>query len=87
MEYAAKAARPLLDCSGPLQGRKAGEAVGQVTSSCDSCVNYVYDEDWGYYICEASLDEDEMVRFLSSQNFGCPYYRPDDEYQVVRHQM
>ena len=49
--------------------------------------NYTYDEDWGYYICEASLDEDEMVRFLSSQNFGCPYYRPDDEYQVVRHQM
>ena len=30
------------------------------TSSCESCVNYVYDEDWEQYVCAADLDEDEM---------------------------
>ena len=67
--------------------RKAGEAVGQAKSSCDSCVNYVYDEDCGYYVCEASLDEDDMAGFLRGHSFSCPYYRLDDEYQIVRHQM
>ncbi|MCI8886949.1 MAG: hypothetical protein HFG70_02575 [Hungatella sp.] len=74
-----------------LWRRKAGEAVGQrgkrSAGSCDSCVNYVFDEECQYYVCEAHLDEDDMVRFLSSESFHCPYYRLDDEYQVVRHQM
>ncbi len=56
-------------------------------TTCDTCVNYTYDEDYGYYICEADLDEDEMVRFLSSSNFACPYYQLDDEYRIVRRQM
>ena len=51
-------------------------------TSCDTCVNYTYDEDYGYYICEADLD-----RFLSSSNFACPYYQLDDEYRIVRRQM
>ena len=29
-------------------------------TSCDTCGNYVYDDDYGYYLCEADLDEDEM---------------------------
>ena len=56
-------------------------------SNCESCVNYVYDEDYEYYVCEANLDEDDMVRFLQDRSFQCPYYQLDDEYQVVRHQM
>ena len=56
-------------------------------TTCDTCVNYTYDEDYGYYICEADLDEDEMSRFLSSSNFACPYYQLDDEYRIVRRQM
>lgn len=63
-----------------------GEKTKKATS-CDSCVNYVYDEDYEYYVCEANLDEDDMVRFLGNQSFNCPYYRLDDEYQVVRRQM
>lgn len=70
---------------------KAGDAMkaarDRSLSSCDSCVNYVYDEDCGYYVCEADLDEDDMVKFLSSQKFHCSYYRLNDEYSVVRHQM
>lgn len=55
--------------------------------SCDTCENYRYDEDYGYYVCEASLDEDEMAAFLGNQRFSCPYYQADDEYRIVRKQM
>lgn len=54
---------------------------------CETCSNYVYDDDYGYYVCEANLDEDELVRFLSSEKFNCPYYHLDDEYLIVRKQM
>ncbi|MCI5493753.1 MAG: DUF6472 family protein [Lachnospiraceae bacterium] len=56
-------------------------------SNCDSCVFNTYDEDYECYICEMDLDEDDMVRFLSASFDNCPYYRLDDEYKVVRHQM
>lgn len=55
--------------------------------SCDTCGNYVYDEEYEYYVCEASLDEDEMAAFLGDRHFECPYYQPDDEYRIVRKQM
>ncbi|MGN0586140.1 MAG: DUF6472 family protein [Oscillospiraceae bacterium] len=56
-------------------------------TNCDTCVNYVYDEDYDCYTCLVELDEDEMNRFLCGTNYYCPYYRLDDEYGVVRHQM
>ena len=56
-------------------------------SNCDSCVNYVYDEDYESCSSMVNLDEDEMFRFLSGDNRECPYYRLDDEYAVVRHQI
>ena len=59
----------------------------QSQSCCDTCVNYVYDEDYESYSCMVNLDEDEMFRFLSGDNRECPYYRLDDEYAVVRHQI
>ena len=55
-------------------------------TSCDTCGNYVYDDDYGYYLCEADLDEDEMERFLRSANDSCPFYRPSDEYRTARRQ-
>lgn len=56
-------------------------------SNCDSCVNYVYDEDYESYSCLVNLDEDEMYRFLTGTQQACPYYRLDDEYEVVKHQI
>ena len=56
-------------------------------TSCDTCRNYVYDEDYEYYVCEMDLDEDEMVRFLQHTYYDCPYYRNGDEYAVVRKQI
>ncbi len=59
----------------------------QPASSCDSCVNYIYDDDYEYYVCDMDLDEDEYQRFLTSSSFSCPYYQLNDEYLIVRHQM
>ena len=56
-------------------------------TSCDYCANYVYDEESESYYCDVNLDEDEMYRFLSGTQQECPYFRLDDEYAVVRHQM
>ena len=59
----------------------------QGTTSCEYCSNYIYDEEFGYYICDVNLDEDEYYRFLTSNVKECPYYRSGDEYKIVRHQM
>lgn len=57
------------------------------TVNCELCMNYEYDEEYECYVCMQNLDEDEMVRFIQG-NFGdCPYYRPGDEYRIVRKQM
>ncbi|HBA63064.1 MAG TPA: hypothetical protein DCZ20_04330 [Lachnospiraceae bacterium] len=68
------------------QTKTAGRAGKQITS-CECCSNYVYDEEYGYYVCEVNLDEDEMMRFMTSTVYACPYYQTDDEYQIVRKQM
>lgn len=56
-------------------------------TNCEECSNYVYDEDYGCYMCEANLDEDEISRFLSDSYYNCPYYNHNDEYKIVRKQM
>lgn len=65
---------------------KAYAERGKMTN-CDACVNCEYDEDYECYCCMVNLDEDEMYRFLSGTQQECPYFRLDDEYAVVRHQM
>ena len=50
------------------------------------CSNYVYDEDYEYYVCDINLDEDEMARFMSYSDWDCPYFQMDDEYAIVRKQ-
>lgn len=56
-------------------------------TSCEYCSNYVYDEDYEYYVCDMDLDEDELVRFLQGRSQGCPYFRFNDEYKIVRKQI
>ena len=53
---------------------------------CDTCANYVYDEDRECYTCMVNMDEDDYYRLMQSGN-ECPYYQDNDEYKVVRHQM
>ena len=54
---------------------------------CDTCINYVWDEDDEDYYCCCDMDEDDYVRFLTDPQAVCPYYRLDDEYAIVRHQI
>ncbi|MCR5627048.1 MAG: DUF6472 family protein [Lachnospiraceae bacterium] len=54
---------------------------------CESCVYYKYDDEEEYYFCECELDQDEYYKFLTGSDFDCPYFRLDDEYAVVRHQI
>ena len=58
-----------------------------IRTSCDTCSNYAYDEDYGYYVCDIDLDEDEMSRFLHGSVESCPYYQLNNEYKIVRKQM
>ncbi|MGN1089810.1 MAG: DUF6472 family protein, partial [Huintestinicola sp.] len=55
-------------------------------TNCETCVNYVYDDDYDCYTCLVNLDEDEMYRFVNGANYACPYYRLDDEYAIARKQ-
>ena len=57
------------------------------SGSCEQCNNYIYEDDYECYVCKVDLDEDEMYRFLSGTQRECPYFRLDDEYGVVRHQI
>lgn len=56
-------------------------------TNCECCMNYYYDEEYGYYTCDVSLDEDEMARFITGTFDACPYFQYGDEYKIVRHQM
>jgi hypothetical protein len=53
---------------------------------CESCTNYIYDEECECYVCQVNLDEDELYRFLSGSNNSCPYFRLEDEYKLARRQ-
>lgn len=56
-------------------------------TNCEQCSNYVFDEDFDYYVCEVNLDEDEMQRFLTKTTYACPYYQSDNEYEIVNKQV
>jgi len=56
-------------------------------TSCESCINFVYDEEYECYECQVSIDEDEVGRLLSDSRYTCRYYRLGDEYKIVRKQM
>ena len=53
---------------------------------CSGKISRVYDELYDDYVCDMDLDEDEMIRFLSSHTDSCPYWRPGDEYITARKQ-
>ena len=55
-------------------------------SNCAQCLNYIFDEDYGYYVCEIDLDEDEMMKFIQGSFRDCPYFQIGDEYTIVRKQ-
>ena len=57
------------------------------TSKCEDCLYYEYDDEYGFYVCDMDLDEDETAQFIGGRFQNCPYYRPGDEYTIVRKQI
>lgn len=55
-------------------------------TNCDSCMHFLYDENYADYACEMELDEDEMLLYAAHHFRHCPYYRYKDEYLSVRKQ-
>ena len=39
-------------------------------TNCESCANYVYDEESDCYCCEVDLDEDEIAEYISEHFEG-----------------
>ncbi len=58
----------------------------KMKSNCECCQYYDYDEEYDAYVCTLDLDEDEMLRFMSSTNRDCPYFKFYDEYKFVQKQ-
>ncbi|MBQ8731184.1 MAG: hypothetical protein IKL73_03905 [Lachnospiraceae bacterium] len=56
-------------------------------ASCDYCNNLIYDEDTEEYVCDVNMDEDDYMRFVTSDYKQCPYFQSNDEYKIVRKQM
>ena len=57
-----------------------------MTSMCEQCGNYEYDDELECYGCTVRLDEDEMEQFLSRAVKRCPYFQLEGEYKTVRKQ-
>ena len=55
-------------------------------SQCDICAYYYYDDEEDMQMCNMNMDEDDMMRFLSSPHSQCPFFHIYDEYKIVRKQ-
>lgn len=57
-----------------------------MNAKCDSCMFCNFDEEYGDYVCDADMDEDDMVRFLEGRTAECPFWRPGDDYRTALRQ-
>lgn len=56
-------------------------------ANCDSCIHYIYDEDFLCYTCDLNMDQDEMSSYTQNPYRRCPFYQFKDEYINVRKQI
>jgi len=57
-----------------------------ISTECETCWYYDYDEEYEEYYCMMDLDEDEVYRIYNSRSQHCPYYRQGDDYTLARRQ-
>ncbi|MBE6700671.1 MAG: hypothetical protein E7582_02135 [Ruminococcaceae bacterium] len=55
-------------------------------TNCETCLNFVYDDEIGANVCMVELDEDEYLKYMEESFDFCPYYQLYDEYKTVRRQ-
>ncbi|MEE0896606.1 MAG: DUF6472 family protein, partial [Acutalibacteraceae bacterium] len=51
-----------------------------MSSCCEYCMNYAYDEEYECYMCMIDMDEDEVNNIYSNKRRSCPYFRMGDDY-------
>ena len=56
-----------------------------VTTNCEDCMNYFYDDEYECYVCAMDFDQDEAEYFIGGKS-RCPYFRFGDDYTIVRKQ-
>ena len=61
-------------------------AEKNINGRCEECINFEYDDEYECYVCICDLDSDEMENFIRGNTAACPYFRPGDEYTIVRKQ-
>ena len=54
-------------------------------SCCETCRNYVYDEDYEYYVCDMDLDEDEIADYITDHFEGNCLIAAGDEDLIKIH--
>ena len=59
----------------------------KIEASCDTCINYVYDDECEDYVCVVNLDMDDMEHFMYRGARACPYFQFDNEYKTVHKQI
>lgn len=53
---------------------------------CEECQYGVYDEAYDELVCTMLWEEDAAARYAAGHYARCPYFRPGDDYAVVRQQ-
>ena len=61
-------------------------AEKNISGRCEECINFEYDDEYECYVCSCDLDSDEMENFIRGNTGERPYFRPGDEYTIVRKQ-
>lgn len=57
-----------------------------MNNNCEYCLNYEYDDFYKMSYCQISLDEDETAKYLTNSYYNCPYFHPNNEYEIVKKQ-
>lgn len=55
---------------------------------CEQCMHLYYDDEYEDWLCGAAgyMDEDDVARDFAQKRRECPFFRPGDEYTIVRKQ-
>ena len=46
-------------------------------TSCETCAFYVYDDEYGAYLCDMNMDEDDYVPILQKRGRVCCSQKAD----------
>lgn len=57
-----------------------------ISTQCESCAYYDYDDEMDCYVCMINIDQDDASYMYSGRHNSCPYYSYYDEYKIVRKQ-